>query len=499
MATLGNLLGTAQAAQQYQQGNIALQAQQQANQERKNLIQLFQTDPDAKALPDGTFNPALYGKVIAVAPQTGQQLISKLAENNQAVTNANKAQFNLGQEQNQQIAQTVQDQRGKQKSFVTYALDNLDDQYPGLKPRTALIRKQLAGVDDKDQTGIDNVLNHALSITQTLAGRKEYTQPDYAVIPLGATGAVIQKNVEAPGGVTTPMKPSGSVTMTVPPGYMLDAAGRLVRIGGVGGQGPPVGATKAPPVPALAANLPKGPEPQQPAWMDRQQAQTASDAQARWSAANTRDIDPAAGYNATGQVYSNLKNLLDKNPNLGPGSAGANQFLGRISTLTGHKIGDLNTAYQEAVGYLDRLSSQNATATGAATNFAREQAASATGQPEVMGPAAIQEKLRFGSSVNEAAHAYTQASRNYQSRYGQAAYADPNLFESAWSANASPIAFRLMAAKKNGDDADFNATQARVAVLPLPQQQSIHQQYLNLKNYLFKGLIPPATNQAPNG
>ena len=59
LATVGNIASTANAIQQFQAGNIALQAQRQANVERQNLIKLFQEDPDAKALPDGTFNPAL--------------------------------------------------------------------------------------------------------------------------------------------------------------------------------------------------------------------------------------------------------------------------------------------------------------------------------------------------------------------------------------------------------------------------------------------------------
>lgn len=482
LATVGNIASTANAIQQFQAGNIALQAQRQANVERQNLIKLFQEDPDAKALPDGTFNPALYGKVMAAAPQTGMQMISKLADNNTAVTQANKAQFNLGQEQNQQIAQTLQDQRGKPRSKAVAALDQLTEQFPGLGPRAGIIRSQLGNVRDDDQPAVDAVLNHALALTQNLAGRKEYTQPDYAVVPLGATGAVVQKNVEAPGGVTTPMKPSGEVTMSIPPGFMQDQFGNLVKVGGVGGQGPPQAKPVSPPASGLA--------PPAPAWMNAGASQNAKDAQARWSSAQTRDVDPASGYNATGQVYANLKDLLDKNPNIGPGSAGWNQLVGRVGTITGHKL-DPNASYQEVVGYLDRLSAQNSAATGAATNFAREQQASATGNPEVMGPQAIQEKLRFGASVNEAAHAYTTASRNFISKNGPNAYGSPQLFEGAWSENADPIAFRLMAAAKDGDKADFAAIQARVAGMPLPQQQAIHQHYLNLKNYLLKGLLPP--------
>jgi hypothetical protein len=49
----------------------------------------------------------------------------------------------------------------------------------------------------------------------------------------------------------------------------------------------------------------------------------------------------------------------------------------------------------------------------------------------------------------------------------------------------------MMAALKNGDKTDFAATQARVAAMPADEQAAIHQHYLNLKNYLLKGNLPP--------
>jgi hypothetical protein len=230
--------------------------------------------------------------------------------------------------------------------------------------------------------------------------------------------------------------------------------------------------------------------PQMPAFPNILQVQNAKDAQARWSAAQSKDVDPTAGYNATSQVYKNLTSLLNENPNLGPGSAGLNKLVGTIGTYTGHAV-DPNSVYQETAGYLDRLAAQNSAATGASTNFAREQQANSTGNPQEMGPKAIQEKLRFGASVNEAAHAYTQATQEFVNKHGQNAYANPQLFESAWSANADPIAFRMIAALKNGDKTDFAATQARVAAMPADEQAAIHQHYLNLKNYLLKGNLPP--------
>lgn len=485
LGMMGNIASTANAMQQFQSGAIAMQAQRQANVERQNLIQLFQNDPDAKPNADGTFKPAIYAKVLAAAPQTGQDMINKLATNNTAVTQANKAQFALGQEQNQQIADAFQDQRGKPMSSIVGTASDLKQKFPALGPRVDIMMNQLKGVDPNNQQAVDSIINHNMALTQTLAGRKEYTQPDYAVTPVGPVGLQTQRNPEAPGGVVSPVQAQKqpTVAMGVAPGYQVDQSGNLVQLPGFmpGGKG------------AAAAPKPAGALPPAPAWMNKQQAQNASDAQARWSSAQTRDVDPASGYNATAQVYSNLKDLLAKKPDLGPGSAERNKFLGYIGTATNHAFNiDPNANYQEVAGYLDRLSAQNSAATGAATNFAREQQASATGNPEVMGPTAIAEKLRFGASVNEASHAYASASRAFLTKQGpNAAYANPQLFEGAWSENADPVAFRLMAAHKDGDKADFAATQARVAAMPPEQQQAIHQHYLNLKNYLLKGQLPP--------
>ncbi len=486
LANIGSVVGTAQGLQALQTGQIQqqrlginLQAEQQANQERQAVVAAIQSkDPDLTPGPDGIVDQGrATAKLQQLAPQTYNSYLRA-----------------LGQSLTKDLGDTLQPALGGPIKGKLEAAQDWMDRNSNV-PMAQKIGKQfiqgLGTVKSKQDGGDDGdaITLAAAKRANTISEQIAASTPGVGLVQ---EGAQIQPRVTASNlsGLPLMSKVGEPIPMSIPPGYMTDASGKLVKVGGVNNQGAPAPAP-APSLPPLKAGLPPGPAPQTPAFMDKQQAQTASDAQARWSAAQTRDVDPSSGYNATAQVYSNLKNLLDKNPNLGPGSAGANQFMGRISTLTGHKIGDLNSAYQEAIGYFDRLSAQNSAATGAATNFAREQQASATGNPEVMGPTALQEKLRFGASVNEAGHAYTQASSNYKQRYGQAAYAQPEMFENAWSANANPLAFRLMAAQKNGDTADFKATQERVAGLPLPQQQAIHQQYLNLRDYLLKGLVPP--------
>ena len=246
--------------------------------------------------------------------------------------------------------------------------------------------------------------------------------------------------------------------------------------GQAGAAGPATATTAvraAAPAAGSAATSKTWEPPTLPPFPDKPTADTVTAYTQKWRDMGNSNADPNSGYQAQAQVYKNLKGLLDQNPNLGPGSAAANQFMGRISTMTGQKIPNLNTAYQEATSYLDRLSAQQSTATGAANKFQDVQAAGATGNPEVMGPPALKEKLLFGASVNEAANAHTQAATKFQANYGPRAAAAGPQFESAWAANADPIAFRLMSDRNLGDDNDYKATLKKASPLVLHHYENL--------------------------
>lgn len=486
---MGNLVNTAQGVQNLQTGaiqqqrlGINLQSEAQANQERQNVIQAVQSDPDFKPGADGIIDTAkVMPKLMQLAPQTYNQYAQNISTSNGNATTVNKQLMDLGQDKIKSLGETVTSKVGRPASEVADAVDQWAEANPQGRKVADLFISTLGKADTQDK--VDAVTKGAALRANAISSQLEATTPSVSLVQQGpqAQGVVTASKLSGQPLMAPVGKP---VPMGAAPGYQVDAAGNLVQVPGfMPGRGGP---TQAAPQTGPGATVPPAPP-----WMNKQTAQNASDAQARWSSAQTRDVDPASGYNATAQVYSNLKSLLDKNPNIGPGSAGWNQLLGRIGTYSGHAV-DPNSDYQQVAGYLDRISAINSAATGAATNFAREQQASATGNPEVMGPEAIKEKLRFGASVNEASHAYATASRAFLTKQGAgAAYANPQLFEGAWSSNADPVAFRLMAANRDGDKADFAATQARVAAMPPDQQQAIHQHYLNLKNYLLKGQLPP--------
>ena len=503
MATLGNLVNVAQGVQNYQTNaiqqqrlGINLQSEAQANQERQNVVRAMQSgDPDLKADPTGVIDQAKsLAKLQQLAPQTWQMYAQNINQNNSQATAVNNQLLNLGQDRLNDLAKVS----GSLAASGTKESDISDQlgQYAKANPQVSgAVNQVLAQIKaaNGDPTKISAIMQHVATRTGTLADQFSAFQGNPELVNQGpqAQPTIMQPRFtgKAPGTAV-----GETVPMGVAPSYHLNAfgvptylQGRMPNSTGAAPQGTP-----PPPPPATTAGGAKPPQqlPPMPAFPNMIQAQNAKDAQARWGAAQSRDVDPASGYNATSQVYQNLSQLLKDNPNLGPGSAGLNMLAGRIGTYTGHAV-DPNSAYQETAGYLDRLAAQNFAATGAATNFAQEKQANSTGNPQEMGPTAINEKLRFGASVNEAAHAYTQATQAFVNRNGQNAYANPQMFEAAWSQNADPLVFRLMAAQKNGDDADFSATQARIKAMPTATQSAIHQHYLNLKNYLLQGNLPP--------
>jgi hypothetical protein len=487
LGALGNLVNTAQGIQSFQSGaiqqqrlGINLQSEVQANNERKAVIAAMQSDPDLQADPTtGLIDPAKStAKLQQLAPQTWSYYTGNVATSNQQTAKTNDMLIGLDSDAREALSRITASHVGQNDPSAL--LSDLQDWKANTKgPQAAQLANSIADAVGK----MGNNPQKYDSFLQTASLRAEAVPSIIAARQAGTTllnqGPQATPTVSQPNwsGLTYGQKAGEPIPLGAPAGWQIDSAGNLVPVAGfLPGKKTPGG----PPAAAPASTSLPAP----PSWMNKQQAANAADAQTRWSSAQTRDVDPASGYNATSQVYSNLKSLLDKNPNTGPGANAWNQFLGRIGTGTNHTF-DPNTSYQEVAGYLDRLSAQNSAATGAATNFAREQQAGATGNPEVMGPTALAEKLRFGASVNEAAHAYASASRAFLTKQGaNAAYANPQMFEQAWTNNASPIAFRLMADLKNKDNADFAATAARAS----PQD---HQQYLNLRDYLLKGLLPP--------
>jgi hypothetical protein len=160
--TIGNIIGIANAATELQRNRATMQdyiqrvrAERetaetgavraatevesviQKNKERKNLIDLFTSDPDLKPQDDGTINLSASNleKIQNVAGQTFPEVMLRLAHGNEGITNARKAVVGLGAENAKVVGQTVFALRGKSAQERIDAMAALERQYgPSIAP-----------------------------------------------------------------------------------------------------------------------------------------------------------------------------------------------------------------------------------------------------------------------------------------------------------------------------------------------------------------------------
>lgn len=513
-ATLGNLLNIKQQQLGLQQGqqtlesqDIALQSARQANQERKNWIGLVQQDPSLHPREDGTFDtgPDTTAKIMGAMPQTGAAKLQELAKSNSDIYSARKSLQGLNQGAADVFGRATASMTGKDPSEQAGIAQSIIKQFPETKPywdslfdtitRAKGNADQIApGNPQAQDAAISHVLDTFSRMPLDVKTQQEMNTPG----ALNVGGSIINPKPGVPGFpvgskvADTTLSPGEKSNVIIAPGSNQPVTVTKTPAGAVANVSPTqIGGGSAsitPPAPPLS----KSPAPSTgvmpiraaPLFPTPQDSATATAAQQRWQAVREQDSNPQSGYNATKQVYSNLVPLVAK-AKVGPGAAQFNQLTGRVATALGIPA---NTPYQEVSAYLDRLASQTSQSTGAATNFAREQAASATGTGE-MNSDALAEKLRFGASVNEASHAYATASQAFAAKHGPSAVYNANTFDSAWTQNADPLAFRLRAAKANGDTEDYQATLKRIKDLSLPKQHAVFQHYQNLST-LEAGDVP---------
>lgn len=214
-----------------------------------------------------------------------------------------------------------------------------------------------------------------------------------------------------------------------------------------------------------------------------QQVDSAKGATAETDAVRAVDSNPVTGYQSAKQAYTNLLNLVAKNPAIGPTSKSWNQLTGILTPFGASP----NSSMQEVDSYLDRLALQNAGSAGLTTDQARHMSAVAAGTTE-MNPTALKEKLRFGSALLEASHVYREGLDKVVGTTNQNPIAKRS-FDSLWTQNADIDAFRLLAAKNNDDKEGFNQQQAKMKAMPADKKALI-QKHMNNLNLLSQGQMP---------
>ena len=255
----------------------------------------------------------------------------------------------------------------------------------------------------------------------------------------------------------------------------------VVYGGAKGGQGAASGGQQANAAPAANTS---SEWPKMPAFPSPQQGAAATAGAAKADAVRAADSHPVSGYEPTRQVYQNLLSLVEKNPAIGPKSGAWNAVTGVLTPLGASP----NSSMQEVESYLDRLALQNSSAAGLSTDAARHMSQTAAGTTE-MNPTALKEKLRFGAATLEASHAYRQGLDKVIGTDNRNPIAT-SAFDSAWTKNADITAFRLLAAKKNGDKEGYDSTLAQIHSMTPSQRATVEQHMRNL-NLLSNGHMPP--------
>jgi len=135
MDTMGNMVNLARGVQGYQTGQIQqekqaidLQAQRQANQERQNVIQLVQNDPDFKPGPDGIIDQSkVMPKLMQAAPQTYGQYAQNINQANGANTTVNNALLGLDKDTRDSLSSVAAASVGQPRSVATKAIQEWVD------------------------------------------------------------------------------------------------------------------------------------------------------------------------------------------------------------------------------------------------------------------------------------------------------------------------------------------------------------------------------------
>lgn len=495
-------LGVQQQQQQLDQGATVLQNAQQQMQERQLLQGAMQSgkDPDGNPIKggDGEVDPVAMArfanKHLPLIGQGVQQSIIQTLNNRLGLNNAVR---DLGQNYRNDVSGIVRSAIGTKQSpqEISAALDAYGKQNPEAMPAIsraqALINSAPATLPQAQR---DQALQHLAMEFQPASATAGEQRPSMGTIT-GPGGGVqpVQYNPNSPfpvGPIGPEMRqgvaPAVGINPTTGQPYTISStgAGPLAQPGSP--QGASTGTTQ-PSQPQAAQSGQSGSGapgwPRLSAFPSPQQAQSAMDASKEADAVRAADSSPTAGYNPTKQVYTNLLDLVAKNPAIGPSSKSWNQLTGILTPFGA----SANSSMQEIDAYLDRLALQNAGAAGLSTDAARHMSQSAAGSTE-MSPETLREKLRFGAATLEASHAYRAGLDNVIGTGNDNPIAK-RAFDAAWSQNSDIMAFRLLAAKKTNDPDGFFKTMNQIQAMK-PEQRALIQQHMTNLNLLAKGQMP---------
>jgi hypothetical protein len=315
-----------------------------------------------------------------------------------------------------------------------------------------------------------------MAITQTLAQRKEYTQPDYAVIPTGLKGLQVQRNPEAPGGVVSPTAAAApgqpSVPMTLGPGDIehleIDpvskqnvivrrspegkiisarpASGLPTGTGGPAPTGTP-GARGAAPPPAFTP-VPQG-----------ETVETLGQLQSMRAASNAAAMK-------TGESTSNNKqilSLLASGTTTGTNAPAIQKWMGSVGLQW---TGDEATNLGRISHFLALQQQTNEKTMGVNTDAGREVSGLVSG-----GIKLTTEALKSATKANDALTTGTKVFNiGLENAIAKGGIGAARPFQNAWAQNFDPTVYRYANAKRDGDNAEMLRIRMQLKAPPKDQK-----------------------------
>lgn len=519
LGMLSGLIGVQQQRQalqtgQYQQQTAAAQAQQQqlAASQQQGVQSFFNSwDPSQHIADDGTtdLDSALQSKEFQSAgnakPAIMQALLdvkTKQLANKQALAGLNS---------------TVITQLGTQAGALAKDPDVVDDKTdpatginPGrakvselinnfskLSPDNARVAQQMFNVDKVPQGKLSTAVQ-ALQMRAQSASEQQAAQfPKQMAVSAGANTQLF--NVQPSQGIQLGQQPVASVPYAIPPGvatgpgstpmtYGPGGAG-LPRAGGPGGGTPPPTANNSRswyrPDGSPRTAMDDAPPPNAPGGQAIQQQYANAVQNTSAHVAAVRQSDTQDYGNAT--HIANVVRQLSQTTDSGPGTKTWHTILGGISGLTDNKIGNSGADYSLINAYLDRQATVAQQSMGIPnTNAGLATAQSLSGTTQLPGTA-LRNKNDLTQALIEGSHQYRQGLDHVAGFGPNPSPAAVAAYQSAWTQNFDPNAYRLWNAHQNGDQEEITNLQKELGPNGL---KALAKKMVNLKSLSTSGQLP---------
>ena len=491
MGIAGNVVGIANAGQQYQIGqqmlaqqDIKTEQMQQAWGEKQAIRDWFSKNPQA-VKSDGTLDMSLVSPAIAqLAPLTGREQLQDMAATNTAQTQANTSIYGLDLDKIRTVKSAFGDMLNSPLSEVTKRLNNLKQDVPEVGPQVDISLDQLSHIDPQDpeaQTKVNALVNHARSIATTLEGRKTLGTPT-----LLQTGSDI-KNI-APSGSTPYTQGQNVAEAELPPGareeigvdpirqapiiVTKNAQGRIIGtrdLAATGGAPAPQPNPANPAKPALGSPLrPAGGATPIPAG---ESAATA----AQFS--KIREDTNAAAAEAPTVAFNNKQvlDLLNSGTTTGSGAESARKVFGSLGLEWSNDEGKNLATIQH---YLAQNQQAAVRQMGVHTDLGREDASNVTGGIG-MPTETLKGAVKANDSLTSGLVGYNQGMENAV-KNGGSIFAIRQ-YRTDWGNNFDPTVFRYQNALRDGDKREQAAIESR------PDFPRIMQKAAVLHNLIVNG------------